>query len=110
MDLDNMIISTGLTFIFGSWIYETDDKGKLQGRLMEDREDQEGLTLLTRSTKELAERFSRLAISESTQISPMTEFNSDSGTKSASEANPGSFRSNPGYFLMGLRNIDSSLL
>jgi hypothetical protein len=35
-DLDNMIFSMGSTFIFGSWIYEADDKGKLQGHLLED--------------------------------------------------------------------------
>jgi hypothetical protein len=39
MDLDNMIFSTGSTFIFGSWICEADDKGKLQGRLLEDQEN-----------------------------------------------------------------------
>jgi hypothetical protein len=47
MDLDNMIFSTGSTFIFGcskktfifgSWICEADDKGKLQERLLEDQE------------------------------------------------------------------------
>jgi hypothetical protein len=39
MDFDNMTFSTGSTFIFGSWICEMDDEGKLQGRLLEDRED-----------------------------------------------------------------------
>jgi hypothetical protein len=38
-DLDNMIFSTESTFIFESWIYETDKKGKLQGRLLEDQEN-----------------------------------------------------------------------
>ena len=36
MDLDNMIFSKGSTFIFGSWICEAGDDGKLQGRLLED--------------------------------------------------------------------------
>ena len=36
MDLDNMIFSKGSTFIFGSWIYEAGDDGKLQGRLLKD--------------------------------------------------------------------------
>jgi hypothetical protein len=64
MDLDN-IFSMGSTFTFGSWICEADDKGKLQGRLLEDREDQDNLTLSARSTEELAGRFSRLTMSES---------------------------------------------
>jgi hypothetical protein len=34
-----MIFSTGSTFIFGSWIYEADKKGKLQGCLLEDQEN-----------------------------------------------------------------------
>jgi hypothetical protein len=29
MNLDNMIFSIGSTFIFGSWICEVDEKGKL---------------------------------------------------------------------------------
>jgi hypothetical protein len=70
----------GSTFILGSWIYEADDKGKLQGRLLEDQENQEDHTLLVRSIKELTGRLSHLAISESIQVSPMIEFNSDSGT------------------------------
>jgi hypothetical protein len=60
-----MIFSTGSTFIFGSWIYEADDQGKLQGRLLEDQENQGDLTLSARLTKELARRLSRLAMSES---------------------------------------------
>jgi hypothetical protein len=64
-NLDNMIFSTGSTFIFGSWICEVDDKGKLQGRLLRDQENQEDLTLSVRSTKELAGRLSHLAMSES---------------------------------------------
>ena len=33
-DLDNMIFSMGSTFIFGSWICEAGDDGKLQSRLL----------------------------------------------------------------------------
>jgi hypothetical protein len=66
MDLDNMIFLMGSTFIFGSWNYEADDKGKLQGRLLEDQENQEDFALLERSTKELTGKFSRLAMSELT--------------------------------------------
>jgi hypothetical protein len=51
-----MIFSMGLTFIFGSWICEADNKGKLQGCLLEDQENQKDLTLLARSTKELTRR------------------------------------------------------
>ena len=36
MDLDNMIFPTGSTFIFGSWICEADNNGKLQGHLLKD--------------------------------------------------------------------------
>jgi hypothetical protein len=64
-DLDDMIFSMGSTFIFRSWIYEADDKGKLQGCLLEDQENQEDLTLSARSRKEHAKRLSRLMISES---------------------------------------------
>jgi hypothetical protein len=39
MDPDNMIFSMGSIFIFGSWICEADDKGKLQGRLLKDQEN-----------------------------------------------------------------------
>jgi hypothetical protein len=65
MDLDDMIFSTGSTFIFRSWICDADDKGKLQEHLLEDQENQKDLTLSARSTKELTGRLSRLAISES---------------------------------------------
>jgi hypothetical protein len=117
MDLDNMIFSTGSTFTFGSWICEADSQGKLQGRLLEDRKDQEDLILSARSTEELVERFLRLAMSESLQVSPTIEFNSNSETESTSETNLGFFHDKPGSFPMGLRNsasihqeINSSLL
>jgi hypothetical protein len=35
VDLDNMIFSVGTAFIFGSWICEADDNGKLQSLLIE---------------------------------------------------------------------------
>jgi hypothetical protein len=60
-----MIFSMGSTFIFKSWIYEEDDKGKLQGRLLKDQENQKDHTLSARWTKELARRLSRLVMSES---------------------------------------------
>jgi hypothetical protein len=107
MDLDNMIFSIGSTFIFGSWICEADDKGKLQRRLHEDQENQEDLTLSIRSIKELIRRLSRLTISESIQVLPTIEFNSDPGTGSALETNPSSFHDKPSSFPMGLWNIAS---
>jgi hypothetical protein len=94
-----------------------DDKGELQGRLLEDQENQEDLTLLARLTKELAGRLSRLAMSESIQVLPMIEFNSDSRIESTLKTNLGSFHDKLGSFSMGLRNtasihqeINSSLL
>jgi hypothetical protein len=65
-NLNNIIFSMGSTFIFGSWICEVDDKGKLQGHLLEDQENQEDFTLLVRSIEELTGELSRLVISEST--------------------------------------------
>ena len=41
MDLDNMIFPTGSTFIFGSWICEADNYGKLQGHLLKDPDHHE---------------------------------------------------------------------
>jgi hypothetical protein len=98
MDLNNMIFSMGSTFIFRSWIYEVNDKGKLQGRLLEDQENQEDLTLPARSTKELAERLSCLAMSKSIQVLSTIEVNSDSRTESALETDSGSFHGRPGSF------------
>jgi hypothetical protein len=117
MDLDNMNFLTGSTFTFGSWICEADDKGKLQGHLLKDREDQEDLTLSARLTEELAGGFLHLTMSESIQASSTIEFNSDYRTESTSKTNPGSFHGKSGSFPMGLRNtasihqeINSSLL
>jgi hypothetical protein len=79
-----------------------DNQGKLQGCLLKDRKDREDLTLLMRSTEELTGRFLRLAMTESVQVSPMIEFNSDSETESASETNLISFHDKPSFFPMGL--------
>jgi len=56
-DLDNMIFSMGSTFIFGSWICEADDNGKLQSRLLEDSDHHEDLSISATTTDQLAERF-----------------------------------------------------
>jgi hypothetical protein len=101
-----MIFSMGSTFIFGSWICKADDKGKLQGHLLKDQENQEDLTLSVRSTKELAGRLSRLAMSESIQVLSMIEFNSDFEMESTLKTNPDSFHGKQGFF-MGLQNTTS---
>jgi hypothetical protein len=117
MDLNNMIFLTGLTFIFRSWICEADGKGKLQGCLHEDPENQKDFALSAKSSEELTGELSVLAIAESTQVSPTIEFNSNSRVEFTSEANLGYFRCKPGPFPMGLWNtasihqeINSSLL
>jgi hypothetical protein len=66
MDLDNMIFSMGSTFIFGSWIYEADDDGKLQGHLLKDSARNEDLAISMTTTYQLAGRFTRLAMSDPT--------------------------------------------
>ena len=68
-DLDNMIFSTGSTFIFGSWICEADDSGKLQSRLLEDSGQHEDLAISATTTDQLARRFAQLVMSDPTQIS-----------------------------------------
>ena len=67
-DLDNMIFSTGSIFIFGSWIYEAGDDGKLQGRLLEDSDHHQDFSILATTTDQLAGRFTQLMMSDPTQI------------------------------------------
>ena len=50
MDLDNMIFSKGSTFIFGSWICEAGDDGRLQGRLLKDSEHHQDLSISVTTT------------------------------------------------------------
>ena len=69
MDLDSMIFSTGSTFIFGSWIYEADDNGKLQSRPLEDSDHHEDHSISATTTGQLTERFAQLKMSDSIQIS-----------------------------------------
>jgi hypothetical protein len=66
-DHDNMIFSAGTAFIFGSWIYEADDNGKLQSRLMEILALQASPDVSTTTLDQLAEEFSHLSISNPTQ-------------------------------------------
>ena len=49
-DLDNIIFSMGSTFIFGSWICEAGDDGKLQSRLLEDLDHHEDVFVSTVQT------------------------------------------------------------
>ena len=64
-----MIFSMGSTFIFGLWIYETGDDGKLQGRLLEDLDLHQDLSISATTTDQLVERFTQLVVSDPTQIS-----------------------------------------
>jgi hypothetical protein len=107
MDLDNMIFSAGSTFIFGSWICEADDDGKLQGRLLKDSTRHEDIAILTTTTDQLAGRFARLAMSDPTQISWLTDFDSNSGSASETESYLGSFCDRPSSFPLGLHSMDS---
>ena len=66
MDLDNMIFSKGSTFIFGSWIYEAEDNGKLQGCLLEDSDHHQDYPNSMITTDQLAGRFAQLIMSNPT--------------------------------------------
>ena len=68
-DLDNMIFSTGSTFIFGSWIYEAGDDGKLQGRLLKYSDLHQDFFISATTTDQLAGRFTQLVMSNPTWIS-----------------------------------------
>ena len=65
MDLDSMIFSTGSTFIFGSWIYEADDNGKLQSHLLKDSNHHEDHSISVTTTGQLTGRFAQLAMFDS---------------------------------------------
>jgi hypothetical protein len=108
-DLDNMIFSTGSTFIFGSWICEADDDSKLQGHLLEDSAHHEDLAILTTTTNQLAGRFTQLAMSVPTQISWPTNFDSNSSFTSEMESYLGSFYDGPSSFPLGLHNMPQSI-
>ena len=98
MDLDNMIFSTGSTFIFGS-----DDNGKLQSHLFKDSNYYEDLSILVTTTDQLARRFTQLAMSDPTQISRLCASDSNSGSTSEKKSYPSSSEK-PSSFPMGLKN------
>jgi hypothetical protein len=62
-----MIFSVGTTFIFGSWICDVDDNGKLQSRLMKISTPQVSPDVSMTTLDQLAEKFSHLSIFDSTQ-------------------------------------------
>ena len=103
MDLDNMIFSTGSTFIFGSWVCEANDNGKLQSRLLEDSSHHEDHSILATTIGQLTGRFAQLAMSDPTQISRLWASDSNSGSASEMESYPSSSEK-PSSFLMGLKN------
>ena len=107
MDLDNMIFSTGSTFIFGSWICEADDNGKIQSRLLEDSNHHEDHSISATTTSQLTRKFAQLAMSDSIQISQLYASDSNSGSASETESYPSSFEK-PSSFLAGLQNAASA--
>ena len=103
MDLDNMIFSKGSTFIFGSWICEASDDGKLQSRLLKDSDHLEDLSISATTTDQLVGRFAQLVMSDPTQISRLCASDSNSGSASDMESYPSSFEK-PSSFPAGIQN------
>ena len=102
MDLDSMIFSMGSTFIFGSWICEADDNGKLQSRLLEDSNHHEDYSISATTTDQITRRFAQLMMSDSTQVSRLCASDSNSGSASEIESYLSSF-GNRVLFRWGLR-------
>ena len=66
VDLDlKMAFSAGTTFIFGSWICKADGNGKLQSRLLEEKEFDDKINPI--KEKELTEKMAYLSTSEAIQ-------------------------------------------
>jgi hypothetical protein len=103
-----MILSMGSTFTFESWIYADDDDSKLQSHLLEDSARHEDLTISMTMTDQLTRRFARLAMSDPTQISWPTDFDSNSGSASEMESYLGSFYDVSSSFPLGLHNMAST--
>jgi hypothetical protein len=101
-----MIFPMGSIFIFGSWVCEADEKGNLQGCLIEALEAHKGLILPTKLTEDLTER---LTVSESTRTPTTTSLDLTSGSNSPSESYLGSFKDKLSSFLIGLQNTASTL-
>ena len=107
MDLDNMIFSKGSTFIFGSRICEVGNDGKLQGRLLEDSDHHENLSISATTIDQITRRFAQLVISDPTRISRISASDSNSGSSSEIESLPSSFEK-PSSFPKGLRSAASA--
>jgi hypothetical protein len=108
-DFDDMIFPTGSIFILRSWICEANSEGNIHGCLIEARKAHKEITVLTGSPEDLAERFLGPKVSESTQAPTTTGLDLVSRLDPSSRSNPGSFRDKPSSFLIGLRNIASTL-
>jgi hypothetical protein len=108
-DFDHMIFPTGSVFIFGSWVYEANDEGNLQGHLAEAQEARKELAFPTGLAEDLAKGFSGLTISESTRAPTTTRFDLISDSDSFSGSNPDSSRDKTSSFPIGLRNMTSTL-
>ena len=78
-----MIFSMGSTFIFGSWICEADNNGKLQGHLLKDPDHHKEFPISPTTTDQLTRRFAQLTVSDSNQIlrPPVSDSNSSIKTK-----------------------------
>jgi hypothetical protein len=104
----DMTFPVGSTFIFISWICEADGDGKLQGRLLKNSEHHEAHAVSATTAEQLTKRISQLTMSDPTQISQMT--NSDSNLDSAFslESHPSSLYDGPSPFPFGLCNTAAS--
>ena len=107
MYLDSMIFSTRSTFIFGSWICEADDNGKLQSRLLKDSNHHEDYSISATTTDQITGRFAQLVMFDSTQVSRLCASDSNSGSASKMEYDLSSFE-NPNSFPMRLQNAASA--
>ena len=102
-----MIFSKGSTFIFGSWICEAGDDGKLQGRLLEDSDHHQDHPISMITIDQLAGRFAQLVISNPTQFSQIHVSDSNSSSASETKSYPSSF-GKPSSFLTKLRDMTST--
>ena len=100
-----MIFPTGSTFIFGSWIYEADNNGKLQGHLLKDPDHHKEFHISPTTTDQLTRRFAQLTVSDSNQISrPLV---SDSNSNIKAKFYPSAFKK-PSSFLARFRSTSQN--
>ena len=99
--------STESTFIFGSWIYEAGDDGKLQSRLLEDSKHHEDYSIPATMTDQISGRFAQLMVSDSTQVLWLCTSDSNSSSAPETESYPSSFEK-PSSFPMELQNAASA--